>query len=132
VKLQWTLTTEENQDMPLLQGETQHIYFEKTLSGKSVKEMRPPVPSFAQVSRSLVNLAGDRLAGNYHLDIVVSEVNFEDGSAWARSNSVIRKVGHFQQPGECGQRKCQKQVCFFDTNRGYICKDSSTFGPLTD
>ena len=128
VKLQWTMTTEEDQNTAILQGETQHIYFEKTLRERSVKEIRPPIPSFVQLSRSLSASSAGRLDGNYRLDIAVSEINFEDGSTWTRNNPVIRKVGLFQlPPGDCGQRRCQRQQCFFDDKRGsYICKDSTT------
>jgi hypothetical protein len=150
VKLQWMLTTEEDQNTPLIQGETQHIYFEKPFKEKSTKEIKPPVPSFAQVSRSMVSSATNKLEGNYRLDLAVCEANFEDGSTWVRSNNVIRKVGLFRQsPDDCGQRRCQKQQCFFDMVRGYICQDKSTcenckrenwhtcinrscFGPMTD
>jgi hypothetical protein len=122
VKLHWYLK-EETQSQVLLEGDTQLIDVE-VLAGKE-QVLSFPVVSFARVSKSL--LKGGNLAGNYRLEIAVSEVNYADASASSVSNKRIFQRAAYKSPAQTDN--CQHQGCVYNATRGsYICgADQGTF-----
>lgn len=118
VKLRWLLTTEEDRNQILFDGQSQQIVLEKPLKENETLDLRTSIESFAQLSRSLTKDKSGTLSGNYRLDVVVVEATFEDDSIWARTSIKSNGTNAF---GDCGTRNCQKQTCKYTPDRGYTC-----------
>lgn len=115
IKLTWQLSSEQNAGKVLLQGQTPYITRDGGLPAGSSLVLRFPVVAFAKIYQPLVRNAA--LDGNFRIDILVSEILFEDGSKWAKSDSsqagLIKAAHHASRPaiqGTCGRQACETRT----------------------
>jgi hypothetical protein len=90
VKLNWYLTTQEDQDSILMQGNTPLLYFPSALAADSKWVLEYMVVSFAKIYKPL--LKRGVLNGNYHITVAMSEVLYENGSSWTRTRDKRTSV----------------------------------------
>jgi len=86
VKLGWYLSNENEKSVVLQQGETPLINIDRSLAVGEEQVIKSPITSFAEIHRLLVQ-AG-HLEGCYRLDVMVTEILFEDQSTWKIGQSV--------------------------------------------
>lgn len=104
VRFGWRLSTEQNREAVLLQGQTPLLALRNTLlPGNSVVVLYQ-VTSLARIHEPL--LKNGTLNGNFSIEVMVSEIHYEDGSPWAKTNSAranIVKAAHVSPPapGPC-------------------------------
>lgn len=111
VRLSWYLTIEGNPTSILLQGQTPLITRDGTFPAGSHLTIRYPVLAFASIYKPLVK--NGALNGEFRIDILVSEILYEDGSTWTRAESsqakFIKVTSHAPRP--VPQGTCPKQAC---------------------
>jgi hypothetical protein len=123
VRLNWYLTTQEDQNTLLLQGQTPLLYFPNALASNSKWSLEYNVVSFGQIHKPL--LKNGVLNGNFHIMLAVSEVLYEDGSNWSRADSketAVKSAGH----AKARPQGCPRQTCAIDSSGAfYTCQSSS-------
>lgn len=83
LKFSWHLSRKQSPDTILQSGQTPLLGLSGIPAGE-VKTYNFPVISIGKVSKSL--LKNGTLNGNFLIDVAVSEVRYEDGSAWIADN----------------------------------------------
>lgn len=78
VKLSWYLSTQENPEAVLQQGQTRFLRLPGGIQAGEAREVLFPLVSFAKVSGALAR--NGIVNGNYSIQVAVSEARFEDGS----------------------------------------------------
>jgi hypothetical protein len=78
VKLSWILSTEQRKDNILLKGQTPPIQFSQPLPPGESRAIAFPVVSFDDCKKVLRDDAPD----DYLIQVLVSEITYEDGSTW--------------------------------------------------
>jgi hypothetical protein len=123
VRLNWYLSTQEDQNTTLLQGQTPMLYFPNVLAPNSKWRLEYNVVSFGQIHKPL--LKNGVLNGNFHIMLAVSEVLYADGSSWSRSESKetdVKSAGH----ANARPQGCPRQTCAIDSSGAfYTCQSSS-------
>lgn len=130
VKLTWRVSTEQAPDKVLLQGQTPYITRDGGLPAGSNLVLRFPVVTFAKIYHPLVR--NSTLEGEFRIDISVSEILFEDGSKWAKSEvsqaKPIIAANHASRTAPQGQ--CPRQACETRTSPSghvfYACRASTS------
>jgi hypothetical protein len=70
----------------LLQGQTPLLGLRNILLPDNQMIVVFPVTSLAKIHRPL--LKNGALNGNFSIEVMVSEIHYEDGSTWAKANSL--------------------------------------------
>lgn len=84
VKLEWTLTTEDNRASILRRGQTPFIAPSGEIAPGKYKQLGFPIANFGKLSKAL--LKRGLLSGDYRIDVAVSEVQYADGTTWVASS----------------------------------------------
>lgn len=128
IKLTWRLSTEQNPGNVLLQGQTPFVTRDGGFPAGSNLRLRFPVVAFAKIFRPLVK--SDALEGEFRIDILVSEVLYDDGSKWTNDGSKqakLIKANHAS--GLMAQGTCPRQACESRTSPSghvfYACRAST-------
>jgi hypothetical protein len=95
VKFTWYILEEQSPDKVLLQGQTQLIAIPDGILPGKERRLDFPVIVFSRVAPSLVKYGS--LIGNFNIEALVSEVTYEDGSSWERTEKG-RLVSASSQP----------------------------------
>lgn len=85
IKFGWLLTYDNERDKILRRGETPLIPMSHVLKAGEGRFLKSAIVSFADLQKSLVKKG--RLEGNYRLEVVVTELLFEDRSTWRGDKS---------------------------------------------
>lgn len=110
VKLKWLLTADKRSS--LADGETRWL----TTSippGKTI-ELPHQVVEFSKIVRPFSK--DGRLTGNFRIEVVVSEIEFEDGVTWKIGDPGIEPVSTLDDGGACAN-----QGCLWSELGSYIC-----------
>jgi hypothetical protein len=89
VKFTWYITEEQSPDKVLLQGQTKLIAIPGGILPDSERRLDFPVMIFLKEARSLMKEGS--LNGDFNVDALVSEVTYEDGTSWERTET--RRLG---------------------------------------
>lgn len=90
VKLGWSLTTDENRGAVLRQGETVLIAISGGLPVNDSQSLKFPVVAFRDIYKPL--LKNGALDGHYRIEVLVTEILFEDGTTWTPESNKIKKI----------------------------------------
>lgn len=77
-KLKWMLSTAENPDIFLMQGETRLLNLHDGIEAGETREIIFPIVSFGNLYKSLMR--GNTLNGKYIIQVALSEAKFADGT----------------------------------------------------
>lgn len=130
VKVGWYLINEDDKESTiLLSGKTQPIEMPQRLPVGGIREIQQPIVSFASVHRPL--LRGGVLTGNFRIDVLISDVVYEDGTTWTlgrapRMPPVEAAANHNRAPSTPLQG-CPKQKCALDSSGTFYTCQSSSF-----
>lgn len=138
VKLSWRLSNLANEGETLLQGETPLLAV--ALAPQERRVVQYPVVTFAKIYQPL--LKGGRLAGDFNIEIQVSDVVYEE-ARYSGSNSArfvkaaaaaklkplpMVKVPSHPAPPPTQIGKCQLQRCRWNSsNQCYDCTNDPCF-----
>lgn len=81
VKFAWFLFLEKDSKNILKQGKTPVLTVPRLLDGAS-KVIDYPIVSFADIYKQFVK--DGKLAGDFVIEVAVTEITYEDGSVWER------------------------------------------------
>jgi hypothetical protein len=90
VKLEWVLTSGEDQPSVVLQGDTPA--FAVMLPRLSYQKTDSPLIDFAKITKPLLKAGG--INGNFLLKIRVGEARFADGSTWKGETARLIKASY--------------------------------------
>lgn len=85
VRLTWFLSSQQNPENTLTQGDTPLIALSGGIPENSEREIEFPIISLAKAAKPL--LKDDSLSGDFRIEVVVSHIIFQDDSAWTRSEN---------------------------------------------
>ena len=83
VKFTWYVLEQQSTDKVLLQGQTQLIAIPGGILPETERRIDFPVVIFTRVAHSLVK--NGSLNGDFNIEALVSEVTYDDGSTWERT-----------------------------------------------
>lgn len=81
VKLGWRVTAQQARGTVLAKGQTPLVAISGGIPTDGTHVLKYPIFTFAEVYKSL--LKGGTLEGRYKVEVLVTEIIFEDGSTWA-------------------------------------------------
>jgi len=125
IKLGWALI-KEGESAVLQRGETPLIAMSSSLQPNNRQTVSYPVVNFGKLSKNYISR--DILTGSYRIDIIVSEVVFEDETNWIGKNRALNSFVQFASFSTVStQAGCPKQKCKYVSEGGahYICETSS-------
>jgi hypothetical protein len=129
VKLTWRLSNEQTPNTVILEGQTPYITRDGGLPAGISLVLRFPVVIFAKICQPLVR--NGVLDGEFRIDILVSEILFEDGSKWSKLDlsqvkfiNAAHHTASANPQGTCGQQACETRTGP-GGNVFYTCKAST-------
>lgn len=118
VKLEWTLTTEDNRASTLRSGQTPFIAPSGEIAPGKYKQLSFPIANFAKLSRQF--LKRGVLSGDYRIDVAVSEVQYADGTTWVASSREHSRPAAERVAAAPRNPQCPGQRCKL-SGRSYTC-----------
>lgn len=109
LKVKWILTSDKNDRQ---EGETKLL--PANIPSHKARTLEYPIVNFAAASKTLVE--GGKLEGSFRIEVVVSEIEYEDGSLWKLGDKgVVWENVNFDEG-------CANQGCvWFVQEQTYIC-----------
>lgn len=122
VRFKWLLSRETDRRKILRQGETALIKLPEALRPDERTKVDYPVVMFENINQSLFKRG--RLAGDFRIEIAVSEAKFARGSAWKWGEPFSAKTA-FQEMGTegCANQTCKKSGGIYkcEASDGELC-----------
>jgi len=120
VKIGWYLSTEDGRGAILARGESPLVSLPAALQADERTQLTVPPVSLAKILRPFVK--GNTLRGDYSVQVVVTEIVYEDGSTWkfSQPDNVSRVELNFAHP----LAPCANQTCKFNSGV-YQCVDGT-------
>ena len=122
VKFGWYLSTEDGPGTILARGETPVLGFPNTLQADDTLRLSVPAVSLAKILKPIAR--GNTLRGDYSVQVVVTEIVYEDGSSWkfSQPNNVARVQIDYAH----AMSGCANQTCRWHSEIGaYRCEDGA-------
>jgi hypothetical protein len=135
VKIGWYLSTEDGAGTILARGESPLVSLQAALQADERTQLSVPPVSLAKILRPFVK--GNTLRGDYSVQVVVTEIVYEDGSTWkfSQPDNVARVELNFAHaPYACANQTCKYNGQVYQcvdgtgelcTNSGDICTSSA-------
>jgi hypothetical protein len=143
VKIGWFVSTEDGPGTILTRGESALIAIPNNFKANETIELSVPPVSLAKILRPVVK--GNTLRGDFSVQVVVTQIVYEDGSNWnfSQPNNVARIAVNYSHAmpacanqscrwhSELGAYQCEGANGELCTNEGTSCT-SSACSPLGD
>jgi len=143
VKIGWFVSTEDGPGTILTRGESALIAIPNNLKANETIELTVPPVSLTKILRHVVK--GNKLRGDFSVQVVVTQIVWEDGSNWnfSHPNNVARIAINYSHAvpacanqscrwhSELGAYQCEAANGELCTNEGTSCT-SSACSPLGD
>lgn len=117
VKLGWYVSSEETKESILQRGETLSILMPDDFSTGKYMPIKIPDLKFVDMSRSLVK--GQALNGHFHIDVMVSEILYADGSKWT-GDGAEPEISYVNTSSTGAPLHCPLTECVFNGFQ-YVC-----------
>lgn len=126
LKFTWYILDDQTPDKVLLQGQTPLLAIAGGMPKGGTQLIDSPIARFSSVIQPLVKSGS--LTGDYRVEVLVSQVVYEDGSTWSRSENGRLAIAqaskvNFVKTGASLQGCCPHTTCQWNgvTNKFY-CK----------
>ena len=102
IKFKWELANRSDSDKALLKGETPLVGV--AIAGETRKTVEFPILSFGKISKPL--LKEEALHGSFDIIVAISEILYEDGTAWKWGDASVIPVKLIPPTQICSYQKC--------------------------
>ena len=119
VKIGWYVSTEDGPGTILTKGESALIAIPNNFNANETIELSVPPISLAQILKPVVK--GNTLRGDFSVQVVVTQIAWEDGSTWnfSHPNNVARIAVNYSH----AMPACANQTCKWHSDLGaYQCE----------
>lgn len=137
VKIGWYLSTEDGPGTILTQGQSALLGLPATFQADDTVRISVPAVSLAKILNPIAK--GNTLRGDYSVQVVVSEIVYEDGSTWkfSQPTNVARVQINYAHPvmacanqtcrwhSDIGAYRCEDGIGELCTNQGTSCESSA-------
>ena len=108
IKIGWYVSNQNQPGTILTKGESPLLGIPNNLNANETAELNLPPVSLAKIMKPVVK--GNKLKGNFSVQVVVTEINYEDGTNWkfTQPHNVARvTVNYAHAMPQCANQTCQ-------------------------